>query len=717
MLRFWSFALVVAAACFNSPPAATHTPPHDPLADARAAERGRGVPRDYAVAARIYERACDDGRGDSAACRKLFRAVVDGRGVDVDKPRVTRIATVLCERTGDRLGCVIAAFAASSRAELPADLRRALEEHRGDDCDAAHLDVCEVGIDLFDFNQSSQHEYDVVAFDERACKLDVIEMCTSLLAASKASDEQRAVAKQRLTANCDAGDADACAALPGREIPWRELCDAHDYRACVFAGCLGDPRATKLAAHHTDATCDQAVAIEQARHPPPPPPPLPPLPSDPDPGPITPSPKLPLRSLLFRQLGKNNGYGWQTYEIYNLSDRTVDGLVAVIYAYDANDTQVAKTEFPATAYGGLGLAPGAHTSLTFPASQSPPATAVAFEACYASIRFVGDTKPHLGRCPEDKKRGEIWGNGGDVVAVTVNIRSFTTYRGDYDRVVIADFERTHAGVLLSSDPTTFLMTSVPIVIAPWRPAAHDLEEAHTGPMISVPIMFTPVAVRYHLTNVPALQLSAATLAKIFQREITNWNAAAIAKDNPGVALPALPIVVVRPSGMTAVALAAYARHAGATWHVDIDKQGWPADTVYASTDDQLAQLLAGMDGAIGLTTPRDAAQTDLPAARVRNGGSAWVAPSAAGATRAAAKADVDYKHFVVNDAAAYPIVYATWVSTYSKALDRDVGGWSKTFLSYLVGDGQVVLEHLGYGVLSASAAKRARAAIATVALP
>jgi ABC-type phosphate transport system substrate-binding protein len=719
MWRHACLLLVTIAACGHPAPTSKPAAPHDPLADARAAELGRGVPRDYAAAARIYARVCDGGKGNALACRRYLRALLDARGVDVDKPKAFAIATELCLRTSDRLGCVIAAFSVANEKDLPPGVLRAIEASGNRDCDATHLDVCEVGIDLFGFNQSSSHEWAVLEFNVRACELDVVEMCTHVLDSSKASDEQRADARKQLTADCDLGDADACNAVPGREIAWRALCEAHDYKSCAFAACLGEPGAAQLAAgHRTDVPCREAELAEAARHPPPPPPPLPPLPVDPEPGTITPAATPPMRSLLFRQLGKRDMDGWQTFEIYNLSDRTVDGLVAYAYAYDASGAQVGRSEFPATIYGGLGLAPGAHMNLDFPSGRRLPDSAVAFDACYASIRFSGDPKAHVGRCPENKKRGETWGNGNDVVAVTVNNRSGTTYPGDFDRVLIDDFERTHAGVLMVSDPTSFLMPSVPIVISTSRPAADEVAKARGGPMISVPLMFTPVAVRYHLANIADLRLSAATLAQIFQREIKTWDAPAIAKDNPGVALPAAPIVVMRPSGADAKALIDYTRRAGASWHLDLAKPDpWPADTVYASTDDMLAKLLASTDGAIGLTTPRAAAHTDLPAARVRNGGRAWVAPSGEGATRAADAAGADYVGFEASSATAYPIVYVTWASTYAKAGEHDTGTWVKTFMTYLVGDGQAVIAGLGYGPVPKAAATRARAAIARVAVP
>ena len=59
----------------------------------------------------------------------------------------------------------------------------------------------------------------------------------------------------------------------------------------------------------------------------------------------------------------------------------------------------------------------------------------------------------------------------------------------------------------------------------------------------LPHRVAPITVSYNLDGVDELQLSAETIAKIFQREITNWDDAAIAADNPDATLPGPSIVV------------------------------------------------------------------------------------------------------------------------------------------------------------------------------
>lgn len=51
----------------------------------------------------------------------------------------------------------------------------------------------------------------------------------------------------------------------------------------------------------------------------------------------------------------------------------------------------------------------------------------------------------------------------------------------------------------------------------------------------------PIAVTYNLDGIDKLVLDAATLAAIFQGEITTWNDPKIAALNDGVTLPSTPI--------------------------------------------------------------------------------------------------------------------------------------------------------------------------------
>ncbi|MGO1316112.1 MAG: phosphate ABC transporter substrate-binding protein PstS [Cellulomonadaceae bacterium] len=67
--------------------------------------------------------------------------------------------------------------------------------------------------------------------------------------------------------------------------------------------------------------------------------------------------------------------------------------------------------------------------------------------------------------------------------------------------------------------------------------------------IELPLYISPIAVVYNLPDVDTdhLQLSAETLAKIFNRDITTWDDPAIAAENEGVDLPSIDIIPVNRS--------------------------------------------------------------------------------------------------------------------------------------------------------------------------
>src|SRR5690349_8309661 len=71
----------------------------------------------------------------------------------------------------------------------------------------------------------------------------------------------------------------------------------------------------------------------------------------------------------------------------------------------------------------------------------------------------------------------------------------------------------------------------------------EAAKAKGGPILYFPILLSPIAVVYNVGGVDKLQLSAPTLAKIFQRQIKKWNDPAVAADNPGAKLPDTAIVV------------------------------------------------------------------------------------------------------------------------------------------------------------------------------
>lgn len=73
------------------------------------------------------------------------------------------------------------------------------------------------------------------------------------------------------------------------------------------------------------------------------------------------------------------------------------------------------------------------------------------------------------------------------------------------------------------------------------------ERCAPGDVAELPLYVSPIAVVFNLDGIASLNMSPATVAGVFARTITRWNAAEIAADNPGVALPDLAITPVTRS--------------------------------------------------------------------------------------------------------------------------------------------------------------------------
>jgi phosphate transport system substrate-binding protein len=241
--------------------------------------------------------------------------------------------------------------------------------------------------------------------------------------------------------------------------------------------------------------------------------------------------------------------------------------------------------------------------------------------------------------------------------------------------------------------------------APYHP--EDLAKVKGGPVLYFPLLLGPVTVSYRLDGVPTLRLSSATIAKIFQRQVTKWNSPAIGADNPGVKLPSTDIVVARRSDgsgttenftryLEVAAPGAWALKSGATVE-------WPADTIAGSGNGGVAQIVKSTNGAVGYVDLSDAKAAGLSFASVKNASGNFVEPTVATAT--AAGQGVDVQNNLVFSAinsradASYPITYQTWIIVYAKQPDAAKAAALKAYIKYLLTDGQKLLPELDYAPL------------------
>ncbi len=307
--------------------------------------------------------------------------------------------------------------------------------------------------------------------------------------------------------------------------------------------------------------------------------------------------------------------------------------------------------------------------------------------------------------------------------VTLNA-SGSTFQKAYQESAIEAFTRTHRNITInyagggSGKGRTDLAEGVTDFAGSDSAFKDDeLARAKGGAILYFPILLGAISVTYNIDGVDRLQLSAATLAQIFSRDITRWNDPAIAADNPGVALPAAAIVVAHRadgSGTTENFTKYLAQAAGGAWKM---KSGstveWPAGTQAGQGNAGVAQLVKSTNGSIGYVDHSDAKASGLKSAWIKNAAGAYIEPTAQSASAAAEGIaiadDLTFSALDGKATGAYPITYQSWVIVYAKQANKTKGAAVRAYLQYLLTDGQQLLPELDFAPLPEGLAERALA--------
>ena len=240
------------------------------------------------------------------------------------------------------------------------------------------------------------------------------------------------------------------------------------------------------------------------------------------------------------------------------------------------------------------------------------------------------------------------------------------------------------------------------------------EEAAAGTYLYFPTAAAPITLSYNVDGVDELQLSADTLAKIFQGEIKSWDDAAIKADNPDADLPSTSIVVVHRSdgSGTTNAFTKYLTKAAPTaWKLGSgDTVAWPASTQAGAKNTGVAQIVKSTDGAIGYVDFADAKEAGLVFASIKNKAGSFAAPTLDGASAAMAGAttadDLTMDALDADGEGSYPITAVTYIilrPSYSSGKGEAVKG----FVEYVLTVGQEKAGDVNYAKLPSELATKA----------
>ena len=260
-------------------------------------------------------------------------------------------------------------------------------------------------------------------------------------------------------------------------------------------------------------------------------------------------------------------------------------------------------------------------------------------------------------------------------------------------------------------------------------AAADVSK-YKGPFLYFPTVSAPITISYNLDGVDKLQLSAETIAKIFQREIKTWDDPAIVAENAAVKdkLKGNIVVARRADGsgttenFTKFLDKSVGRGGSGIWKL---KSGstveWPADTQAGNANAGVTQIVKHTKGAIGYIDLSDAKAAGLEFASVKNKAGNYVEPTLDAASAAVDGAtvndDLSYDPLWTEGEKAYPIAAPTWILVYADQTDKVKGETVKAFLRYLLTDGQKVAAEIDYAPLPKAMADKALSQLDKITVP
>ncbi|MBS2936382.1 phosphate ABC transporter substrate-binding protein PstS [Nocardioides sp. J2M5] len=237
--------------------------------------------------------------------------------------------------------------------------------------------------------------------------------------------------------------------------------------------------------------------------------------------------------------------------------------------------------------------------------------------------------------------------------------------------------------------------------------------------IEVPAYVSPIAIAFNLDGVDSLNMSADTIAQIFDGKITKWNDPAIAEENPDADLPDEDITPVHRSddSGTTKNFTDYLGKASDSWSYEAEDAFPVKGGEAAEGTSGVISAISGGTGTIGYADESQVGDLSVVSVEV---GDEYVAPSAEGAAlvvesspAAEGRADVDMAVDIdreTTEAGAYPVVLLSYLIACQTYEDQAEADLVKGYLSYIVSDEgqQAASDEAGSAPLSSTVAEKAQ---------
>ncbi|MGH9733973.1 MAG: phosphate ABC transporter substrate-binding protein PstS [Candidatus Acidiferrales bacterium] len=246
-----------------------------------------------------------------------------------------------------------------------------------------------------------------------------------------------------------------------------------------------------------------------------------------------------------------------------------------------------------------------------------------------------------------------------------------------------------------------------------------------SPVLHFPTVLGAVVPTYNIPGVTAeLKFTPQALAGIFLGNITKWNAPAVTRANAGLKLPSANIVVIHRSdgSGTSFIWTDYLSKVSAEWKGKVGSGtsvNWPVG-LGGKGSEGVTGLIQQTPDSIGYVELTYAIQNHILYGSVENSSGAFIKASLPSVTAAAASVansmPADFRVSITNPPGkdAYPIASFTWLlvpTTISDAAKRDS---IKSFLHWMLTEGQSEAEPLAYAKLPADVSTKEDATISEI---
>jgi phosphate transport system substrate-binding protein len=248
----------------------------------------------------------------------------------------------------------------------------------------------------------------------------------------------------------------------------------------------------------------------------------------------------------------------------------------------------------------------------------------------------------------------------------------------------------------------------------------QLSKAKTR-ILHIPTVLGSVVPAYNLPGLSGeIRFSQQALAGIFLGKITNWNDAAIARDNPSLKLPNSSILVVHRSdgSGTSYIFTDFLSKVSPEWQSRVGKNTavkWPIG-LGAKGNEGVAGMVRQMAGAIGYVELIYAMQNHITYGAVQNAEGKFVKATLESTTAAAASVKqmpADFRVSITNAPgdSAYPISSFTWLLVPADWQDKNKEKLMVQFLHWMLASGEAMAPAMNYAALPSNVAQKVSAAV------